>query len=274
MAFNRYAYTYQNPINFIDPTGHCIFGIDTIVCVIAAGAVIGAGVGYVAQVHGNLQDGMELGDALSTDISAGPIVGGAMLGGTLAGTGAIAATVIAGATTSGGAAIAGTTAATAGTAAATAAGTNGFDDELLAAQQLASVGLRSSQAPDLIRRVLNVATRRAGTANEAVIGRYDPSGVNGYIQEAGRRGATYFSTNAWAQLGNTANRWAVNQQFLKDQLLAGRTIRLVSMTADDVIDLLDDGSMLFREVQWLMANAGKYGYVFDEIEQVWRLVSP
>ena len=39
-ALDRYAYANNNPVSYTDPTGHCIFGLDTAVCVIAALAVM------------------------------------------------------------------------------------------------------------------------------------------------------------------------------------------------------------------------------------------
>jgi hypothetical protein len=38
-AWDRYAYVNNNPLRYTDPSGHCIFGLDTAVCI--AAAVIG-----------------------------------------------------------------------------------------------------------------------------------------------------------------------------------------------------------------------------------------
>ena len=35
-ALDRYAYGLNNPVRYSDPSGHCVFGLDTIVCVAAA----------------------------------------------------------------------------------------------------------------------------------------------------------------------------------------------------------------------------------------------
>jgi RHS repeat-associated protein len=56
-AWDRYAYANNSPIVYNDPSGHCIFGIDTIICVALAGAAIGAAVGYGAQVIRNYRNG-------------------------------------------------------------------------------------------------------------------------------------------------------------------------------------------------------------------------
>jgi hypothetical protein len=92
--FNRYSYVRNSPIVYTDPTGHCIFGVDTLVCLVAAGAVIGAAVGYGAQVYDNVQDGMTFGEALTTDIEPGPIVAGAMIGAFIPAAASFVATVV------------------------------------------------------------------------------------------------------------------------------------------------------------------------------------
>ena len=65
-SFNRYSYVNNNPINYNDPSGHCIFGIDTAVCVaIAIGAGVGLIVDYGTQVFSNMNnEGMNFFDAV------------------------------------------------------------------------------------------------------------------------------------------------------------------------------------------------------------------
>ncbi len=110
---NRYSYVRNNPVRYTDPTGHCVFGVDTLVCIAVGGAVVGGIIGYGTQVHRNLQSGMDLGEALRTDISAEPIIKGALLGSTIAVGGAYVATALG---------VGGTGAAAAGGAATVAGG--------------------------------------------------------------------------------------------------------------------------------------------------------
>ncbi|PKO20274.1 MAG: hypothetical protein CVU38_21000, partial [Chloroflexi bacterium HGW-Chloroflexi-1] len=71
-ALNRYTYVLGNPLRYRDPTGHFWW--------IAAGAAVGAAVAYGAQVAGNLDQGMDLGAALTTNINGTTIVAGALAG--------------------------------------------------------------------------------------------------------------------------------------------------------------------------------------------------
>ncbi len=44
-TLNRYSYVNNNPVKYTDPSGHCVFGLDTLVCVIIGGIIAGA-LGY------------------------------------------------------------------------------------------------------------------------------------------------------------------------------------------------------------------------------------
>ena len=81
-AFDRYAYVNNNPINYVDPGGD--FAITTAILI---GVGVGALAGYAGQVIHNLNNNMSFKEALTTDISAGWIVGGAVAGGVLGGMG-------------------------------------------------------------------------------------------------------------------------------------------------------------------------------------------
>jgi RHS repeat-associated protein len=77
-AWDRYSYVKNNPVNFSDPSGHCLDGATTILC-IAMG--VGALIGYGAQVYDNMNQGMDFGEALITNISGEEILLGALIGG-------------------------------------------------------------------------------------------------------------------------------------------------------------------------------------------------
>jgi hypothetical protein len=57
----------NNPVRYNDPTGHCIFGLDTAVCVaVGLGIVIGAAIDYGIQVYDNVTSKkMEFSDAIN-----------------------------------------------------------------------------------------------------------------------------------------------------------------------------------------------------------------
>jgi RHS repeat-associated protein len=63
-AWDRFAYSNNNPVKYVDPSGHCIDGISTIVCIAVAGALIGGIVDAAIQYHntGNIDWG-EVGTA-------------------------------------------------------------------------------------------------------------------------------------------------------------------------------------------------------------------
>ena len=62
----------NNPVNSNDPSGHCPW------CIV--GAIIGAAVGYGVQVYNNYQSGYTGSDAWTSNISGEAIVGGALAG--------------------------------------------------------------------------------------------------------------------------------------------------------------------------------------------------
>ena len=93
-AWDRYAYVNNNPVRYNDPTGHCIDGISTLVCIAVAGAVAGAAISYGSQVYNNLQNnGGDWGSALTTNIDGGAILAGAATGAAVAVTAAVLAPV-------------------------------------------------------------------------------------------------------------------------------------------------------------------------------------
>ena len=89
MAWDRYAYTLNNPVKYTDPSGHFVISATAALC-IAMGA--GAFAGYAVQVGANLENGMDWGTALTTDISGEKILAGAVIaGGVMVGAAAVSA---------------------------------------------------------------------------------------------------------------------------------------------------------------------------------------
>ncbi len=50
LDYHRYTYVRFNPLKYTDPSGHCVFGLDTIVCVIAGAAIAGGVAGATVDV--------------------------------------------------------------------------------------------------------------------------------------------------------------------------------------------------------------------------------
>ena len=68
-SFNRYSYGYNNSVKFWDPDGHFAW----IPIAVAGGLLGGAIYGFGTQVASNLQNGLNLGQALTTNIDPGTI---------------------------------------------------------------------------------------------------------------------------------------------------------------------------------------------------------
>lgn len=83
---NRYTYVLGNPIQNLDPSGHCVFGIDTAICVAVA---FGGGLGMIAnwgvQVYQNLESGLDTFQAVYHKNLDMVEIGGSGLGGMVSG---------------------------------------------------------------------------------------------------------------------------------------------------------------------------------------------
>jgi hypothetical protein len=79
-AWDRYAYVNNNPVRYTDPTGHCIDGVTTILC-IAMG--VGALVGGAASVYNLYQNNDQVSADQVVEAAIGGALGGAVLGGGL-----------------------------------------------------------------------------------------------------------------------------------------------------------------------------------------------
>lgn len=78
-AYDRFAYVNNNPINFNDPSGHCISGAvaDTIFCVFVGAMVVGA-------IYGGVSSGIEQNKEtghVNVDQVIGDTLGGAVIAG-------------------------------------------------------------------------------------------------------------------------------------------------------------------------------------------------
>ena len=132
-------------------------------------------------------------------------------------------------------------------------------DAVTAARRLGEVGQDAPEAAKLIETIARQSTR--GSGERVVIGKWVQGG--GYIAEAQKHGGIFFATDAgvWEALGKSDElAWAVNEQFLKNQLEAGVSrIDLVGETIADV-EKYAPGTFRWKEIQFLKENATRYGY--------------
>ncbi len=63
-SLNRYAYTYNNPLKYTDPTGHCAEPVSFLICMTIIGAGVATVVDWIGQVAGNLNEGQPLSEAV------------------------------------------------------------------------------------------------------------------------------------------------------------------------------------------------------------------
>jgi RHS repeat-associated protein len=83
-GLNRFAYVGNNPVRYVDPSGHLPHAVIGALAGAFIGAAVGAGAEYVGQVAWNLVQGESLGKALTTAIDTDMIIasaaGGAVQG--------------------------------------------------------------------------------------------------------------------------------------------------------------------------------------------------
>ena len=142
---------------------------------------------------------------------------------------------------------------------------------VLTASRLRQVGAHSDEGIRLVKALAEQSTHGSGT--RVVLGRWIEGG--GYVAEAQKNGGFYYETAAgvWDALGkNDALAWAANEQFLRNQLESGiARIDLVGESVDDVL-MKAVGSFRWKEVNWLLDNAAKYGY--ELVGNSWVKVIP
>lgn len=262
-SLNRYTYVYNNPLAYIDPSGHVAW----VPLGAAVGALIGAGIGYGTQVAANLNRGMDFGQALTTDLDAAKIVRGAVTGAVIGtGIGAVASLVAAGAATAS-VATAGTAATTAVTAAVSDDGGAGEAQALATmAQRVTQVGAQSPQGQALVQNLAQAGTHGELTQNCAVsLGHYvSEPGALGYVDWAVQNKAVYLNLeqSAFATLDKAGQFWAVNRQFLDNAIRVGARFHLQYPQARTAL------SNFAREIDYLL----KVGYQKVLIDGQWWLI--
>lgn len=86
-SYNRYSYTYNNPIFFTDPSGHCAEPITFVACITAIGAGLGYIADYYVQYSDNRSQGMRPLEAIYHENINEREVAGATLAGGVSGAG-------------------------------------------------------------------------------------------------------------------------------------------------------------------------------------------
>lgn len=142
---------------------------------------------------------------------------------------------------------------------------------VLTASMLRQAGAHSDEGARLVKALAEQSTH--GSGSRVVLGKWIEGG--GYVAEAQKNGGIYYETasGVYDALGrNDALAWASNEQFLRNQLEAGvGRIDFVGQSIDDVLKSAV-GSFRWKEVDWLLRNAEKYGYKL--VENSWVKVAP
>jgi RHS repeat-associated protein len=199
-SLNRYSYVLNNPVRYIDSSGHC--GPLTPVCL---GLLLG---GMALLLQGD-----------SPDLNVTPEdVASQRLGGAL---------VVGGADLAGGSALAGTVGVTqAGTAATAACADGDCTNEVQTATSAAQTTANSAQT------IMNGSQIAANTGNQGltVLGRYPT-----YLQVGERLKANVLNDppEVWNNL-TRSEQWARNKNFLDQGIAAGHRFRLATSFAEGI----------------------------------------
>ncbi len=76
-SYNLYAYCSNNPIMYVDPSGHFVISISTLLIGIAIGAGVGAGISFGSMVY---QDYCDDGEIFNGSVSVGEYIGNTVSG--------------------------------------------------------------------------------------------------------------------------------------------------------------------------------------------------
>jgi hypothetical protein len=116
----------------------------------------------------------------------------------------------------------------------------------------------------LIEIIAEGSTR--GSGDRVVLGAWKAG--DGYIGDAVENGGIFFDTGSevWTQVNNSGiPPWEVNEQFLKNQLES--KVGRIDFVGEDIFDVINspdlnvNTSFRAKEIDWLLKNAEKYGYV-------------
>ncbi len=188
-AWDRYAYTNNNPVKYTDPTGHWIeTAFDVAMVAVDIADIASNGLSWS-------NGGALVADIASVIIPGIPAIGGVLLKAARA------------------AKAADNVVDTAKAIDKVADSANAADDILAAASRLADIGTEADESTDLIRTITNAATQNPN-ANVVSLG------SNGLYQKPGH---TYFElpNNVWDALGPKGQE-AINSQFMYDQMNAAK----------------------------------------------------
>jgi hypothetical protein len=133
-------------------------------------------------------------------------------------------------------------------------------EEVGVASQLREAAAGGGDMSGLVQKLADMSTR--GSGDRLVLGKFVEGG--GYIKEAQTNGGRFFLTGkgVYEALGDFRKdlAWAVNEQVLKSALESG--IDRVEFVGESIKDVLQkaEGSARYREVNWMLDNADRYGY--------------
>jgi RHS repeat-associated protein len=248
-AFNRYAYTLNNPLNYIDPTGHCPLCLTAII-----GGAIGAIAGAVAYTGYVVATGQQFNAGHMFLAAGGGLAAGALIG---TGIGFAAGLTVAEAT------VAATTAGTVATAANTACGGDLCASEAQDAVQLANAACGGDMCASEAQGAAQLLNEAAPVAEEAteqittVIGNHP---ANQELAES--IGANWHNVpmETWNSL-TEYEQWEVNRQWLQEAINRGDVIRLAtklsearadSVYLDEIDQLFDTGYTISQDGNYLL----------------------
>jgi RHS repeat-associated protein len=233
-SFNRYVYAANNPVKYSDPTGHWFESF-----------LDAAFIAY--DVYDIQQNGLNWTNGLSLAADVGGLALPVVTGGGLAVRAAMHADDAV------------DTVRLAGHLGDAAQLALRSENALSAARRLNAAGSHSDEGIKAIKSLAELSTH--GSGSRVVIGQWVEGA--GYIAEAKTNGGIYYETahGFWDAIGQSGDlAWAVNKQFLMNQLEAG--VSRIDFVGESVDWVKKNaiGSFRWREIDFLENNAARYGY--------------